>query len=301
MKATYDQQGRAAFLPAFECLVALLEQGRYDLGGLNTILGCLTNLSVETEVENMIMGNENVTSLLESAMRSNIQDVDVQDHCNKIINNLASSPAACRKQEHCFASVIQASLQEHVGERYMVVQILALVEAFASATFHTHMQPLILRARAAHPQDGQVQRSIIAASKATQPEDGDAVRKRRRIELCEKLKEATETANAVFEDLEDALQRNADHPTGIALLESLTVSTLEDDQLLPALTVLEAHSANIRTRLGDLVQSLCFICSDADVNAALVPCGHRMCLGCAKKLTVCGFCRTEITSRLELH
>merc|ERR1740117_504871 len=47
---------------------------------------------------------------------------------------------------------------------------------------------------------------------------------------------------------------------------------------------------------------MCQICLDADLEHALIPCGHQLCGSCVKQLqTICPFCNAPIKDNIRLY
>ena len=66
-----------------------------------------------------------------------------------------------------------------------------------------------------------------------------------------------------------------------------------------------AEAALARARINEDDARLCAVCLDAPKDAALVPCGHRTCRGCAKALRrrklPCPSCRQPIEGTIKLY
>ncbi len=70
-------------------------------------------------------------------------------------------------------------------------------------------------------------------------------------------------------------------------------------------TAADAEAALARARRDDDDARLCAVCLDAPKDAALVPCGHRTCRGCAKALRrrklPCPSCRQPIEGTIKVY
>ena len=87
-------------------------------------------------------------------------------------------------------------------------------------------------------------------------------------------------------------------------VEAEALSSARADRLERELEEARRQSAE-RARRNDDDARLCAVCLDAPKDAALVPCGHRTCRGCAKALRrrklPCPSCRQPIEGTIKVY
>ena len=79
--------------------------------------------------------------------------------------------------------------------------------------------------------------------------------------------------------------------------EQVDAATAKTEQARGQADTESAHAASAQGEVEQLQRCLeCCVCLDARVCVLLMPCGHRLCQGCASSVSVCPQCQKTVNS-----
>jgi len=131
----------------------------------------------------------------------------------------------------------------------------------------------------------------------------EAEAEKRMIELMETHEEEKRAAARKSREIHEKLsQENAILKEKLEKVKifhaNVNTMSMEELQELVEQCLQKAESASKEQKRRR--DTTCTICCDGDKNAALIPCGHRLCGACACRLDICPFCNKRKDSVLKL-